>query len=142
MLRGINPILTPDLLWNLAAMGHGDDIVIADANFPGESMGERIVRLDGLSATNVLEAVLAIMPLDSFVTDSARTMEVVGNAQEIPPIVSEFQEIINKVADTETNIVPVERFAFYEVAKKAFVVVQTGELRLYGNIILKKGVVK
>ena len=142
MLRGINPILAPDLLWNLAAMGHGDDIVIADANFPGESMGERIVRLDGISATKVLEAVLNIMPLDDFVTDSARTMEVTGNAKETPLIVSEFQEIINKVADSDTKIVPVERFAFYEVAKKAFVIVQTGELRLYGNIILKKGVVK
>ena len=142
MLIGLNSILSPDLLWNLAAMGHGDDIVIADANFPGESMGERIVRLDGLSATKVLEAVLTIMPLDSFVTDSARTMEMVENAQETPPIVLEFQEIINKVGDSDTKIVPVERFAFYEVAKKAFVVVQTGELRLYGNIILKKGVVK
>ena len=142
MLRGLNPILTPDLLWNLASMGHGDDIVIADANFPGASMGERLVRLDGISATKVVEAVLTIMPLDDFVSDSARTMEVVGKSNEIPPIVSEFQEIIDKVADSKSIIVPVERFAFYELAKKAFVVVQTGETRLYGNIILKKGVVK
>ena len=142
MLRGLNPILTPDLLWNLASMGHGDDIVIADANFPGASMGKRLVRLDGIPATEVVEAVLTNMPLDDFVTDSARTMEVVGNTNDIPPIVVEFQQIIDKIADSETKIVPVERFAFYELAKEAFVVVQTGETRLYGNIILKKGVVK
>ena len=142
MLRGLNPILTPDLLWNLASMGHGDDIVIADANFPGATMGKRLVRLDGIPATEIVEAVLTIMPLDDFATDSARTMEVVGNSSEIPPIVAEFQEIIDKVADTESKILPVERFEFYEMAKNAFVVVQTGETRLYGNIILKKGVVK
>ena len=142
MLRGLNPILTPDLLWNLASMGHGDDIVIADANFPGATMGKRLVRLDGIPATEIVEAVLTIMPLDDFATDSARTMAVVGNSSEIPPIVAEFQEIIDKVADTESKILPVERFEFYEMAKNAFVVVQTGETRLYGNIILKKGVVK
>ena len=142
MLRGINPILTPDLLWNLASMGHGDDIVIADANFPGQSMGERLVRLDGVSATDVLKAVLSIMPLDDFVSDSARTMEVVGNSKDIPAIVFEFQKIIDNIAHSKTKIVPVERFTFYELAKKAFVVIQTGEFRLYGNIILKKGVVR
>lgn len=141
MLRGLDPILSPDLLYTLAAMGHGDDIVIADANFPAESCCERVVRLDGIAATDALQAVLSIMPLDSFVKDPARTMQVVGDAAAVPPVVTEFQRIIDDVADHTAPIVSIERFAFYDVAKKAFSVIQTGELRLYGNIILKKGVV-
>ncbi|MCR9138222.1 MAG: ribose ABC transporter [Alphaproteobacteria bacterium] len=141
MLRGLDPILSPDLLYLLAAMGHGDDIVIADANFPAESSSERVVRLDGIDATDTLRAVLSIMPLDSFVDDPARTMQVVGDAAAVPPVVKEFQQIIDTVADHAAPIASVERFAFYDVAKKAFAVVQTGERRLYGNIILKKGVV-
>lgn len=141
MLRGLDPILSPDLLYILAAMGHGDDIVIADANFPSESSSERIVRLDGIAATDALRAILSIMPLDSFVDDPARTMQVVGDAVAVPPVVKEFQHIVDTVADHAAPIASVERFAFYDVAKKAFAVVQTGERRLYGNIILKKGVV-
>lgn len=141
MLRGLDPILSPDLLYLLAAMGHSDDIVIADANFPAESSGDRIVRLDGIAATDALRAVLSIMPLDPFVDDPARTMQVVGDAAAVPPVVKEFQQIIDTVADHTAPIASVERFAFYEVAKKAFAIVQTGERRLYGNIILKKGVV-
>ncbi len=141
MLRGIDPILSPDLLYTLAAMGHGDDIVIADANFPAESSAERVIRLDGLAATDVLKAVLSIMPLDPFVDDPARTMQVVGEPDAIPPVVAEFQTIIDKTADHTAQIASVERFAFYDVARQAFAIVQTGERRLYGNIILKKGVV-
>ncbi|MCK5932331.1 MAG: ribose ABC transporter [Fulvimarina manganoxydans] len=142
MLRNIPAILSPDLLMILRAMGHGDEIVIADANFPATSMGQRVARLDGIPATEVLEAVLRIMPLDAFVEDPALTMQVVGDPSAVPDIVARFQEIVNSEADNPAEIQTLERFAFYERAKGAYAVVQTGETRLYGNIILKKGVIK
>ncbi|EAR50768.1 FucU, fucose operon fucU protein [Oceanicola granulosus HTCC2516] len=141
MLRNIPPILSPDLLHALAAMGHGDDIVIADANFPGTSMGRRLLRLDGISATDTLEAVLGLLPLDSFVPDPALVMEVVDDPDAVPEIVADFQTIIDATADHPAKVARLERFAFYERAKEAFAVIQTGETRLYGNIILKKGVI-
>ena len=141
MLRNIDPLLSPALLYTLREMGHGDEIVIADANFPAVSMGKRVHRLDGISATDVLDAVLSVMPLDSFVSDPAHTMQVVGSPDVVPEIVAEFQEIIREAADNPAEIATLERFAFYERSKTAFAVVQTGERRLYGNIILKKGVV-
>ena len=141
MLRGINPLLSPDLLHALRAMGHGDDIVLADANFPVESNGQRVVRLDGVRATDVLEAVLEVMPLDSFVPDPALVMQVVGNPDDIPPVVAEFQDLIQKTADNPVKLGGLERHEFYEQARGAYVIVQTGETRLYGNILLKKGVV-
>ena len=142
MLRNIPPILSPDLLHTLQAMGHGDEIVIADANFPATSMGQRCHRLDGLSATDVLEAVLKLLPLDTFVPDPALVMEVVGDPDAIPPIVASFQAILTETADNPAKIDGLERFSFYDRAKQAFAIVQTGETRLYGNIILKKGVIE
>lgn len=142
MLRNIPAILSPDLLMILRAMGHGDEIVIADANFPATSMGQRVARLDGIPATEVLEAVLRIMPLDAFVDDPAQTMQVVGDPSAVPEIVARFQEIVDNEADNPAQIRTLERFAFYERAKAAYAIVQTGETRLYGNIILKKGVIK
>nr|WP_321455297.1 RbsD/FucU domain-containing protein [uncultured Cohaesibacter sp.] len=146
MLRNINPLLSPDLLHILAAMGHGDNLVIADANFPGEQIaranGCRYVRLDGILATDVLKAVLELLPLDDFVDDPAYVMEVVGNPSEVPPVVSEFQTIVNEVADNPAKIASVERFAFYDMSQKSYAILQTGERRLYGNIIVKKGVVR
>lgn len=141
MLRDIDPILSPDLLHILRAMGHGDELVIADANFPATSTGQRVTRLDGLEATRVLEAVLSVMPLDNFVSDPALTMQVVDDPNATPAVVSMFQDIINDTADHPAQIQSLERFAFYERAKEAFAVVQTGEQRLYGNIIVKKGVI-
>ena len=141
MLRNIPSILSPDLLHALRAMGHGDDIVIADANFPAESIGPRCIRLDGISASDVLRAVLMLMPLDTFVDDPALTMQVVGNPDAIPDAVADFQKIIEETADNPAKIATLERFAFYERSAKAYAVIQTGESRLYGNIILKKGVV-
>ncbi len=140
MLRGIDPILSPDLLRILRAMGHGDEIVIADANFPAESSARRLVRLDGLDAPRVLRAVLSVMPLDSFVDDPALSMAVVGDPDAVPPVVALFQEVVDAVADHPARIRPLERFAFYERARAAFAVVTTGEGRHYGNLILKKGV--
>ncbi|WP_394298933.1 RbsD/FucU family protein [Candidatus Rhodobacter oscarellae] len=122
-------------------MGHGDDLVVADANFPGDSCGARIEYLPGVSATEALEAILSLLPLDPYVDAPARTMQVVGDANAVPEVVGQFQEIINRVADQPAPIKGVERFAFYEESKQAYVVVQTAETRLYGNIILKKGIV-
>ena len=141
MLRNIPNILSPDILWTLQAMGHGDTLVIADANFPGESMGQSCHRLDGITATDVLEAVLTLMPLDTFVPDPAQVMAMVEDPDGMPPVVHAFQEIVDRVADHPAQIAKVERFQFYDLAREAFAVIQTGEGRLYGNIIVKKGVI-
>lgn len=141
MLLNIPPILSPDLLWTLRAMGHGDDIVIADANFPGTTLGTRCHRLDGISATEVLKAVLSVLPLDAYVPDPALVMGVVDKPNTIPPIVAEFQSIIAAASDNLVTVGKLERFDFYEHARSAFAIVQTGETRLYGNIIIKKGVI-
>ena len=141
MLRNLDPILSPDLLYTLRAMGHGDEIVLADANYPGASSGPTCIRADGSTASEVLRAVLSVMPLDTFVPDPALTMQVVGDPDAIPDAVRDFQAIINDTADAPAQIQTLERFAFYDRAATAFAVVQTGERRLYGNIILKKGVV-
>lgn len=141
MLRNIDPILSPDLLKALRAMGHGDEIVISDANFPGSSTGPACIRADGSSASEMLRAILDIMPLDNFVPDPALTMQVVGDPDAVPEAVADFQNIINETADNPAQIQGLERFAFYERAASAYAIVQTGERRLYGNIILKKGVI-
>lgn len=141
VLRNINPLLSPDLLHVLRAMGHGDSIVLADANFPAEGLGPRCLRMDGVDASVLLEAVLSVMPLDTFTNDPAICMQAVGNAQMTPEAVTDFQNIINCTGDASCAIQSIERFAFYDRAKSAFAVVQTGERRLYGNIILTKGVI-
>lgn len=141
MLHNIPPILSPDLLASLRAMGHGDDIVIADANFPATSLGKRCHRLDGISATDALTAILTVLPLDTFVPDPAITMQVVDEPDTIPPVVTAFQSIVTQVADHPVTICAIDRFAFYARAQAAFAIVQTGETRFYGNIILKKGVI-
>jgi L-fucose mutarotase len=140
MLRDIPPILSPDLLHALRAMGHGDQIVIVDANFPASSLGPRCIRLDGASAEDALRAVLTVMPLDSFTDRPALTMQVVGDPDATPDIVATFQTIIDAVADTRATLSGLERFDFYARARAAFAVVQTAERRHYGNIILTKGV--
>ncbi len=141
MLRNIPPILSPDVLWTLRAMGHGDDLVIADANFPATALGERCHRLDGLTATDVLQAVLTVLPLDRFVPDPALVMGVVNDPDAVPLIVAEFQDITTATADNPVTLAKLERFAFYDRAESAFAIIQTGETRLCGNIILKKGVI-
>ena len=140
MLRNINPLLSPDLLHVLRAMGHGDTIVLADANFPAEGLGPRCIRADGSDANVILRAVLSVMPLDTYTTDPAICMQVVGDVDTVLEAITDFQDIIRTSADAPYDIASIERFAFYERAKSAFAVVQTGERRLYGNIILTKGV--
>jgi L-fucose mutarotase len=141
MLRNIPSILSPDLLWTLRAMGHGDDVVIADANFPATALGARCHRLDGLTATDVLQAVLTVLPLDTYVPNPALVMEVVDDPDAVPAIVAEFQSITTATADNPATLGKLERFGFYDLARTSFAIIQTGETRLYGNIILKKGVI-
>lgn len=142
MLKGLDPLLSPDLLMYLRAMGHGDEIVIVDANFPADSRGQRLVRLDGVSATAALDAVLSVMPLDEFVPEAAWRMEVVGDPAAEQPIFSEFRDILTRREGPETRLGALERFAFYERADAAYAIVATGEGRLYGNVILKKGIIR
>jgi L-fucose mutarotase len=141
MLKNIPPILSPDLLHALRAMGHGDEIVIVDANFPAESSGPPVIRLDGLLATDVADAVLTLMPLDTFVDEQAFAMEVVGNPKKREQTHKDFDKLVKK-HEPEMKLSLLERFAFYERASQAFVIVQTGERRLYGNILLKKGIIR
>ena len=141
MLKNIPPLLGPELLATLRAMGHGDEIVIADANFPAEFLGPHLHRADGISATDLLEAILTVMPLDDFVEQAAIGMAVVGDPHARQPIYDDFQQIIAR-HEPEMHFSTVERFAFYDRAKKAAAVVQSGETRLYGNIVLKKGIIR
>lgn len=141
MLKGIPPILGPELLQVLRAMGHGDELVIADANFPASSVGPRVLRVDGVSGTELADAVLTLMPLDEFVPEQAFVMQVVGDPKARPAVFAEYEKVIAK-HDPKAKMGTIERFAFYERAAKGFAVVQTGENRLYGNIILKKGIIR
>ena len=141
MLKSIPPILSPDLLHALRAMGHGDEIVIVDANYPAESAGPPVIRLDGLSATDVADAVLTLLPLDDFVEHAAFAMEVVDNPRKREQTHKDFDKHVKR-HEPAMKLALLERFAFYERAAQAFVIVQTGERRLYGNILLKKGIIR
>ncbi|MBV9491428.1 MAG: RbsD/FucU family protein [Verrucomicrobia bacterium] len=141
MLKGLSPLHTPELLHALASMGHGDDVAVVDGNFPAVSMAQRLVRLDGVSAPAALEAVLKLLPLDSFVEDPALRMEVVGKPEELPEIQNEFQRIIDAQEGRHVPLKGIERFAFYERAKKAYAIVATSDTRAYGCVLLKKGVI-
>lgn len=140
MLKGISPLLSPDLLHVLASMGHGDELVLADANFPAATHARRLVHLPGSSAPDVLHAVLGVFPLDDFVPQAALTMQVVGDPAARPPVVVGFDAVLAAHACPPSS--GLERFAFYERAAAAFAIVATGETRIYGNILLKKGVVR
>lgn len=141
MLKRIDPILTGKLLRILRDMGHGDELVIADANFPAHSNSERLVELPGLDAPRVLAAILSLLPLDEFVDQPAATMAAVspGGADEMDAL---FQQVCDEAEGRKVEIEHVERFAFYERARRSYAIVQTGERRLYGNIIVKKGIVR
>ena len=140
MLKGLSPLLTPELLHVLASMGHGDEIVLADANFPSATQARRLVSLHGVDAPAVRDAVLSVFPLDDFVDHSVLTMQVVGNANDAPEVVQAFNATLLRHGAAASS--SIERFAFYERAAAAFAIVATGERRIYGNILLKKGVVR
>lgn len=141
MLKGLDPLLGPDLLHVLAAMGHGDELVVADGNFPAASVARRLVRLPGIDAPRALRAILLVLPLDTFTPTPVAVMAVVGDPDAVPPPVREFQGIVDAAAGRPLRIETLERFAFYERARAAFAVVATGEPRPYGNILVVKGVV-
>ena len=138
MLKKIPKILSPELVKIMMEMGHGDEIVIADGNFPSESIGQRCVRADGHGAPELLSAILELMPLDTY-ADPVFIMEKVPGDETPVPIWDTYKEIVAPY--TKTPIGGIERFAFYERAKKAYCVVATGETAIYANVILKKGVV-
>jgi len=142
MLKGISPIISPELIKILMEMGHGDEIVIADGNFPAASIAQRLVRADGLACPALLEAILQLFPLDQYVEKPVALMEVVPGDTYKPVIWEEYRAIVKKAEPGFTDFEHVERFAFYERAKKAYAVLASSEMALYANIILKKGVVK
>ena len=139
MLKGIDPIISPELLKILCEMGHGDEIVIADANFPGVTCAKRLIRADGHGGEKILEAVLTLFPLDRVADKNAFLMAVSEKNIPNPPIWNEYEKIMKSYEYDNVKIVKLERFDFYERAKNAFAVIQTGEKALYANIILKKG---
>ena len=146
MLKGIDPVLNADVLQALRAMGHGDEIVLCDTNFPANSVARatvlgRLLRLDNVTAGRAARAVLSVMPLDAFVDAPAARMELIGKPDEIPDVQREVQAEIDAAEGRSWPMAGVERFAFYERAKQAYAVIVTGERRFFGCFILKKGVI-
>lgn len=146
MLRNIDPLLTPELLYVLALMGHGDEIAVVDANFPADSVARsschgRPLALVGASAPRAVGAILSVMPLDQYVDAPARTMFAPSTADGLPPVQQEVQDAVDAAAGKSSPLEGLERFAFYEAARKCYAVVLSAERRLYGNFLLKKGVV-
>lgn len=146
MLKGIDNRLNADVLHALRAMGHGDLLVVADTNFPANSIARdtslgELLRMENLTAAQAVEAILSVLPLDTFVPDFAGRMEVVGEPATIPPVQEEVQRAIDGADGREARMVAIERFAFYDKARGAYAVVQTGERRFYGCFAFRKGVI-
>ena len=140
MLKKISPLFSPELLATLYRMGHGDEIVLADAHFPGDTMNERVIRADGLLIEDLLDAILPLYALDSYVDDPVVMMQVVAGDEADPTVEAGYRSVIDKYAPDTPKIALIDRFDFYERAKSAFAVVMTGDTRKYANIIIKKGV--
>ncbi|MDE0695152.1 MAG: RbsD/FucU family protein [Boseongicola sp.] len=146
MLKGIDPRLNADVLYALRAMGHGDVLVIADTNFPADSIARNtafgeLLRMDNLTAAEAAEAVLSVLPLDTFVDDFAGRMEMVDAPEEIPPVQMEVQAAIDSAEGMHRALIGIERFAFYDLARESYAVIQTGERRFYGCFMFRKGVI-
>ena len=141
MLKGISPVISPDLLKLLMEMGHGDELVIGDGNFPGASLAKNLIRLDGHGVPEILEAILKLFPLDPYVEAPVALMQVVPGDKVETPIWETYHALCDAAEGKPVPFEHVERFAFYERAKKAYGIVMSGETALYANIILKKGVV-
>ncbi len=140
MLKGISPLISPQLLEVMARMGHGDELVLADAHFPGESLGKRVIRADGLRIADLLEAILPLFELDSYVPHPVIMMEPVAGDQHDPQVEASYRKSILLTNPDLPPIKRLDRYAFYERAGSAFAVVMTGETAKYGNVILIKGV--
>lgn len=143
MLKGISKAVSPELIKVLCEMGHGDEIVIADGNFPSENYGKRVIRADGLGGAEMLDAVLSLIPLDTYSDPNMMFMQLMDcDKGKVDPVIwKEYEKIANK-HDENVHLGNIERFAFYERAKEAYAVIATGEEAIYANIILKKGVIK
>lgn len=146
MLKGIDHRLNADVLYALRSMGHGDVLVIADTNFPSDSVARdtvlgELLRMENLTAAEAAAAVLSVMPLDTFVDDFAARMEIVGKPKEIPPVQKEVQKAIDKTEGRKRPMIGVERFDFYDRARESYAVIQTGERRFYGCFLFRKGVI-
>jgi L-fucose mutarotase len=143
MLKHLPPLLIPELLHGLACMGHGDDVAVVDANFPAHRIarqaGVTLVQLPGVSSTEVLTAILHVLPLDDFVSHCAWTMQVAGDAERIPEAVTQFKSLIAQ--QTDSTVLALDRFAFYQQTQSACLLVQTGDQRKYANVLLRKGVI-
>lgn len=140
MLVGISPLIGPELLAVLCRMGHGDEIVLADAHFPGETYGRRVLRADGLRVADLLDGILPLFALDTYVDSPVIMMAAVEGDELDPAVEASYRQVIDKHWPDTPPIKQIERFAFYERAQQAFAVLMTGETAKYGNIILKKGV--
>ena len=142
MLKGIDPLLNADLLYVLAAMGHGDELALVDNNFPATSHAQRLVRLDGVDTSVAGRAILGVFPLDTFVDEPLVRMEVVGAPDDVTPVQAEFHRLAEEAEGREVSMGSLERHAFYERARSAFALVSTSDARPYGCFLLVKGVVK
>jgi L-fucose mutarotase len=140
MLKGISPLLSPQLLEVLCRMGHGDEVVLADAHFPGESLGVPVIRADGLRIPDLLDAVLPLFELDGYVDAPVVMMDAVPGDRLDPAGEARYRAAVDRHAPRTPPLARIERFAFYERARRAFVIVMTGETAKYGNVLLKKGV--
>lgn len=146
MLKNIDPLLNADVLYALRAMGHGDALILCDANFPADSVARqtvlgRLLRIDGVDSARAARAILSLLPLDSFVDHAALRMEVVDRPDEIPAVQAEVQREIDRAEGKASPMGSLERFAFYERAKQSYCVVATGERRFYGCFVFQKGVI-
>jgi len=146
LLKSIDPLLNADVLFALKSMGHGDELIITDTNFPADAIARQtrlghLLRIDNVSAARAVKAVLSLMPLDSFVDEPALRMQVVDNPTKILPVQSEVQREVDAAEGCPLPLASIERFAFYERAKNAYCVIQTGERRFYGCFVLIKGVI-
>lgn len=141
MLIGIDPILNADILYTLRAMGHGDEIVIADGSFPAQTVGKRLIRMEASNLEQMLKAVLSVMPVDEDEPDPVLGMEVIGEPDKIVPAHRLIQKQLDALPAGEFTLKRIERYAFYERAKQCFAVIATGETLFYGNVIIRKGTV-
>ena len=140
MLIGISPLISPELLITMHRMGHGDELVIADAHFPGHSCNQNVIRADGLMITDLLEAILPLMVLDTYVEHPAIIMKAVPGDTVDPLVRQNYETVLSRHSTETIKVGEIERFAFYERTSKAFAVIMSGDTTKYGNILLKKGV--
>jgi len=141
MLKGISPVISPALLCLLCEMGHGDEIVLADSNFPGSSLARQFLRADGLSIDTLLEGIVPLFPLDTY-AEPLVMMQVVPGDYLDPAVEADYMSVVHRFQPATPHPIRIERFAFYERSRRAYAILMTGETRTYGNLILKKGVVK